>query len=88
MSTFDNRIDMTLNDDFSFIFLQRAARKSKKIPVDWTRVMLKYIIIPAVIVLIVGVSVSYYNQQVYRRVNDSHKMNDGQMLSSWYQYRQ
>lgn len=50
--------------------------------------MLKYIIIPAVIVLIVGVSVSYYNQQVYRRVNDSHKMNDGQILSSWYQYRQ
>lgn len=27
--------------------------------------MLKYIIIPAVIVLIVGVLVSYYNQQVY-----------------------
>lgn len=64
---------MTLNDDFSFrLPTANSTQIEKYMPIDSTRVMLKYIIIPAVIVLVVGVLVSYYNQQVYLRMN-SHR---------------
>lgn len=81
-----NTLLLILKSCFLFFPFHRRQHTNQKFHRFNTNTMLKCIIIPAVIVLVVGVLVSYYFQQVYI-LEMPRSINDNEIISKSIAYR-